>query len=977
MEEPLEQEHSITNDDLKPSSSTTTTKSSRSTKPTTTNGTIRRHKRRRQTNSTRSSSDHSTSSSRSSSSSSASHSSHLSIKNSNLNEQEIQKTRSYLAQEQLQTIINKTKTGKYDVLDSFAFLSFETDDDWRIALEHFNQQHLQRTYTTKKSYSLSGKKNGNNTDHIDVHSLQRSTSVPCKIEDGQSISNNSTSNPIEEISIENHRSSMWQNTSPNKNSNDRSSSITTIPPTTTIKTEPIDQTNRTTSEHEENHIDNEQNQNSITSSALLQKSKDDIKIIEPNNEKKHHHHHHHHHHKSHKRHKTKHDLSINGDSSNKHPTITSMSDLAKQHIKHEPISLPSSLNFPPHFDPKLFPMPSFTPFPHPPPQSQSPFPGSYDQSLMLASRLYSGQYPRDLLMPPPSRPPSRSLQHPFSLKDNISDTTMEKMFEKYYPGVLPSYLAAAASAAAAVSSNSNSPVSSLNVKMHGTSPNGPDHPLWSHRESLQRQYLSTTNKQSSTKSPLFDTNTKLSSNHSSTSPIDNNHHHHHHRRHSSSTSNTDISNSTTPSNHPLYLAPVIVTEFHQHQHNHNHTHEHKLNITTKDDRQLSPRSKTPSLSNENKKMKTSFSVTDMFIDKTSPVIKHSQQQQQQQQQGFLSVINNKKDTNQTSSIQLKKPSNGKWSTAHIHIAWMIFNHEQRQREKLNLNQANKIRPPSQSTLLPPPLPLNDNNNDLSLLRPPPPPPPPPSTFPFPFPFDINNSQQNSLLRSTSTAKLPRPTVSSSSSSSTPSSIKTSTIKREQKIPFIDERIRHTPPSPLSRPTSSSNFLPSSPSHRMKMDFPSLLLPPPPPSQHQLSTFSLNDDRKRFLTQHTDLLSPFGGPPPPPSPFLSTFFPMGAPPMPPPPIHSSSSRRSGINSDSPKSSLFPPPIDFIRSPLLPSGFPLPNNHLESDRYRFILEQHARERDIQYAMMAAAASGNAPPPQLFTDPNSSALFKHYSN
>ncbi|CAF4359538.1 unnamed protein product, partial [Rotaria sordida] len=39
-----------------------------------------------------------------------------------------------------------------------------------------------------------------------------------------------------------HRSSMWQNTSPNKNSNDRSSSITTIPPTTTIKTEPIDQT---------------------------------------------------------------------------------------------------------------------------------------------------------------------------------------------------------------------------------------------------------------------------------------------------------------------------------------------------------------------------------------------------------------------------------------------------------------------------------------------------------------------------------------------------------------------------------------------------------------------------------------------------------------------------------------------------------------------------------------------------------------
>ena len=149
MEEPLEQEHSMTNDDLKPSSSSTTTKSSRSTKQTTTtNGTTRRHKRRRQTNSTRSSSDHSTSSSRSSSSSS--HSSHSSIKNLNSNEQDNKKTRSCLAQEQLQIIIDKTKTGKYDILDSFAFLSFETDDDWRIAFEHFNQQQLQQTLYNEK-----------------------------------------------------------------------------------------------------------------------------------------------------------------------------------------------------------------------------------------------------------------------------------------------------------------------------------------------------------------------------------------------------------------------------------------------------------------------------------------------------------------------------------------------------------------------------------------------------------------------------------------------------------------------------------------------------------------------------------------------------------------------------------------------------------------------------------------------------------
>jgi len=98
---------------------------------------------------------------------------------------------------------------------------------------------------------------------------------------------------------------MWQNISPNKNSNDHQS-------TATIKSEPIDRTNRssrTTSEHDENHLDIEHNQNSTISS---QKSNDDIKI-ESNEKKHHHHHHHHHHHKSHKRHKTKHDLNVNGD----------------------------------------------------------------------------------------------------------------------------------------------------------------------------------------------------------------------------------------------------------------------------------------------------------------------------------------------------------------------------------------------------------------------------------------------------------------------------------------------------------------------------------------------------------------------------------------------------------------------------------------------------------------------------------------
>ena len=97
---------------------------------------------------------------------------------------------------------------------------------------------------------------------------------------------------------------MWHNISPNKNSNDYSS-------TSTVQSKPIDEANhpsRVISEHDEHHFDIKQHRNSTTSS---QKSNDDMKI--ESNDKKRHHHHHHHHHKSHKRHKTKHDLSANGD----------------------------------------------------------------------------------------------------------------------------------------------------------------------------------------------------------------------------------------------------------------------------------------------------------------------------------------------------------------------------------------------------------------------------------------------------------------------------------------------------------------------------------------------------------------------------------------------------------------------------------------------------------------------------------------
>ena len=201
MEEPLEQEHSMNNDDLKPSSSSTTTNksSSRSSKPTTSNGTTRRHKRRRQANSTRSSSEHSSSSSRSSSSSSR-HSSPSSEKQLPSNDDESKKSRSCLAQEQLQLIVDKTKTGKYDILDGFAFLSFETDEDWRISFEHFQQQ--QQTLANKKAFALATKKNGNLSEHLDGHSLHRSISVPCKIEDGSRIPHLPSSAPVDDTSTD-------------------------------------------------------------------------------------------------------------------------------------------------------------------------------------------------------------------------------------------------------------------------------------------------------------------------------------------------------------------------------------------------------------------------------------------------------------------------------------------------------------------------------------------------------------------------------------------------------------------------------------------------------------------------------------------------------------------------------------------------------------------------------------------------------
>lgn len=177
-----------------------------------------------------------------------------------------------------------------------------------------------------------------------------------------------------------------------------------------------------------------------------------------------------------------------------------------------------------------------------------------------------------------------------------------------------------------------------------------------------------------------------------------------------------------------------------------------------------------------------------------------------------------------------------------------------------------------------------------------------------------------------------------------------------------------------------------------MDFPSSLLLPP--HQHHLANFSLSDDRKRFMPTNADLL----GPPPFPNSSSSSpfFFPMGMGSLPGLPPSPSSRRNVHFgNSDPSKTSFFPSssssntsslnPFDFTRTPFLHGGIPLGNPSFESDRYRLILEQQAREREFQFAFMTAAANnGNGPGgpglpppphPSLFPDPNASALFKHY--
>lgn len=191
MDEVLEQDHSMTNDDFKGSST-------RSSKPSSNASRSRQDKRRRR----RTNSENSTSSSRSSSSSSTHSTQSSTVEPQDSTTSTTKKCRSALAQEHLQTVVEKTKTGHYDVIDNFAFLTFETDDDWRRAFENLQQhdRYQKKNFSTKKTSSTSTKK----LEHSDGQNstLHRSISAPCKSEDGQRIHSTPNSAPAEETMID-------------------------------------------------------------------------------------------------------------------------------------------------------------------------------------------------------------------------------------------------------------------------------------------------------------------------------------------------------------------------------------------------------------------------------------------------------------------------------------------------------------------------------------------------------------------------------------------------------------------------------------------------------------------------------------------------------------------------------------------------------------------------------------------------------
>ncbi|CAF1025926.1 unnamed protein product [Didymodactylos carnosus] len=785
------------------------------------------------------------------------------------------KSRRSIAEKHIKTITSKTKTGKHDLIDGFAFLSFENNDDLLLAYEQHQQlliAHNKHKINERNRITI-GRKTSRKTDQssIMIYEANRSMNISC--------------NPTIKVDI-----------APSSSNTPLISSLDDSKPFI---------------------VKNNQQQ--------LDKFDDDSQQQIP-----------------------------------KHTVVTPSSELNKE--QRAPLTIKS--------EPNLFDYSQFKQFP---PFSSSPFGPSLPFDPMIYSRFYNPHHNFELPIPPPPlfssgpalfRPYPKSDESPNTSSSSSVNLSLEKMLSSFYP----TYISAATAAA------TNTPSSaSINVKMDPTNmcPN-----LWS-RETLQRQlnshYLASHHNQNSFQQPQADklltqpksdvSPTQFSSTTKVTNPSP---------KPSNSTSSTDF----TPL--PYHLPPLIFTEFHQHQHNHNHTHQHNLNLTTKNDSLSKSPAITPNSTvtkevpskKPSSQTKMKFSVSEMFTNdnhaNNNSTVKRSNELSSRNH-AFLSV-NKSSVKNSCPPAPTIKPSNGRWSSAHVHIAWMIYYQEQRVRDKFGLTSPNKQQNPAMNTLRPPFLSFDaqsalfSSQNDLNarnnfspwmaqsfkslppflphqeqspLLRP-------------PFAPVLNKSSSSTSL----TLPCPKPIVTSST---TIKQKRDSEIKHQAKPITIDITSSRT--TPLPTPTFFDSHITNATSLLDRRSL-SLLVPnrSTPVSTHLLSSPSLRlqqqqnkdlfDERRKF---NQEQLLAF-----PPSPFLSSLLTNpAASNSSMPPFNRPTTSTSYIDYKPSLSPYFPTPSSlFDPSTIGTRAPPFLPDRLEQERYRYLLEQQAqlREREVQMMMTA---------------------------
>ncbi|CAF0751890.1 unnamed protein product [Didymodactylos carnosus] len=962
------------------------------------------------------------------------------------------KSRRSIAEEHIKTITSKTNTGKHDIIDGFAFLSFENNDDLLLAYE----QHRQLLFTHNKhkinerNRITIGRKSSRKTEHsmMMMDELNRSMSMPCnptiKIEDiTQSLPNTPSMisalddnksfagknnqqqlNKFDDINDSFNNRALWLSTS--KSCVDVNRQQHLIHNGTTqaflssptklldnqyylnmIKSESLDlkkndidqqktkqnllikafeftadENSVLTNEKERAGMDENQKKSSLIDDCCQPSSHRDsicsntatLSSITQNttetpiHPESSHHYHRHHHHKSHKKHKSKH-----------------LNDNPQQIPKHSPIMAPSELNkerrTPSTNKPEqnLFDYSQFKQFPSFPPP---PFGPSLPFDPLLYSRFYNPQHNFDPPIPPPplfsqGLPMFRPYPKPDESSNSPTPNSVNLSFEKMLSSLYPSYMSAAAAAAAA----SNMPSSSnINMKMDSMSM----YPqLWS-RENLQRQlnshYLATHHNQNSFQQQQAD---KLTQSKSDVSPA----------QFPSTSKAADpppkTPTSTSSANFsplPYHLPPLIFTEFHQHQHNHNHTHQHNLNLATKDESSHKSPSVTPnppvtkdvSPKKSSSQTKTKFSVSEMFINDNQTnnnLTVKKPNELSSTNHAFLSVNKSSVKNNCSPATTIKQPSNGHWSTAHIHIAWMIYYQEQRIRDKFGLASSNKQHNPATNTLRPPFLPFDtqsplfSSQNDMNTRG---------SFSPWitpsfkSLPPFLPHQEQSQLFRPpfvpvsnklSSSANLtlpcPKPIITSST---------TIKPKRDSEIKHQTKPVTNDVIPPRTTPLPTVQFDPHITNTTSLLERGSLSPHVPgrsvTTSAHLLSSPSLRlPQQQSFHTQNKDLLDErrkfnqeqllaF-----PPSPFLSFLLPNSATSMSSqlPPFNRPTTSASNIDykpSLSPyfstSSSLFDPSAIGTRGPSF-----LPDR-LEQERYRYLFEQQQQFRERELQMMVAAAN-----------------------